>query len=287
MSKYCENNNILNENQGGFRKNHSTIPTVALYTNKLFKAINHKNISIATYIDFSKAFDTVDYQILLRKLNRVGIEGNVKRLIKNYLENRQQKTIANDIESGFAYTACGVPQGSVLGRLLFLIYINDLCGVIKRCDTFLYADDTVLVTNEPDIYTAHMNLQSDLDNVANWCKGNRLSINIRKTKSMVIGTRSMVKRRNVIPRLKIDTYGKTIDYFFQYKCLGVIVDETLSFHSHLKNTIKLVAHKVFLFHKIRTNMTESASIKTYKTMILPYFDYGDIFFMNASFEQLK
>ena len=215
----------------------------------LFKAINHKNFSIATYIDFSKAFDTVDYQILLRKLNRVGIEGNVKKLIKNYLENRQQKTIANDIEFGFVYTACGVPQGSVLDLLLFLIYINDLCGVIKRCDIFLYADDTVLVTNEPDIYTAHMNLQRDLDNVANWCKGNRLSINIRKTKSMVIGTRSMVKRRNVIPRLKIDAYGKTIDYFFQYKYLGVIVDETLSFHNHLKNTIKSVAHKVFLFHK--------------------------------------
>ena len=130
-----------------------------------------------------------------------------------------------------------------------------------------------------------MQLQHDLDNVANWCKGNKLSINIKKTMSMVIGTRSMIKKRNVIPRLKIK--NKTVDFVFQYKYLGVIIDQTLSFHNHLKNTIKLVAHKLFLLHKNRFYITESASIKIYKSMILPYLDYGDIFFMNANAEQLR
>ena len=229
---HCEENNILNENQGGFRKNCSTISTVALYTNKLFNAINKKNISIATYIDFSKAFDTVDHHILLLKLGKIGIKGN---------------------------TLSGVPQGSFLGPLLFLLYINDLCEVIEKCSTFPYANDTVLVTSEPDIYTAHMNLQNDLNNVANWCKGNKWSINIKETKSMVIGTRSMVKRRPVIPQLKID--NQTMDFVFQYKYLGIIINETLSLQNHLKNTIKIVSHKIFLLHKIRTYITKVQRFK--------------------------
>ena len=88
-----------------------------------------------------------------------------------------------------------------------------------------------------------MHLQSDLDNIANWCKGNKLSINIKKTKAMVIGTRSMVKKRNVVPRLRIGT--KTIEYVFQYKYPGVTIDEILSFHTHLNNTIRIVAHNIF------------------------------------------
>ena len=126
-----------------------------------------------------------------------------------------------------------------------------------------------------------MHLQSDLNNVANWCKGNKLSINIKKTKAMVIGTRSMVKKHNHISRLKIN--GKPIEYVFQYKYLGITIDEILSFHTHLNNTIKIVAHKIFLLHKIRFY----ASIRIYKTMILPYLDYGDIFFANTNSKQLK
>ena len=192
------------------------------------------------------------------KLGKIGIKGNVQKLIRNYLENRQQKTIVNDIESEFLNTLSGVPQGSFLGPLWFLLYINDLCGVIEKCSTFPYADDTVLVTSEPDIYTAHMKLQNDLNNVANWCKGNKWSINIKKTKSMVIGPKSMVKRMPVIPQLKIN---QTMDFVFQYKYLGIIKDETLSLQNHLKNTIKIVSHKTFLLHKIRTYITKVQRFK--------------------------
>ena len=101
--------------------------------------------------------------------------------MKNYLQNRS-------VESDFEDITCGVPQGSVLGPLLFLLYINDLCDTITQCCTYLYADDTVLVSNEPDIYTAYLNLQHNLGNVTNWCKGKKLSINVKKTKGMLFGT---------------------------------------------------------------------------------------------------
>ena len=98
----------------------------------------------------------------------------------------------------------------------------------------------MLVSNSHDIYDAHVLLQNDLDNVANWCKGNKLSINIKKTKSMIVGSRSKVKNHLVIPRLKIS--GHSLEFVHQYKYLGVIIDEILSFNAHLKNTIKLVSY---------------------------------------------
>ena len=193
LTSFCDENNILNGNQGGFRKNHSTIATVAQFTNNLYEAINNSQIPIATFMDFSKAFDTVNHEILLQKLGKIGIKGNTIFLIKNYLENRTQSTCANGVYSDHSRIRCGILQGSVLGPMLFLIYINDLCNVILNCNTFLYADDTVLVANAMSIYDAHVMLQNDLDNVAYWCKGNKLRINI-KQKSMVVGTRSKVKK---------------------------------------------------------------------------------------------
>ena len=172
-----------------------------------------------------------------------------------------------------------------LAHCYFLIYINNLCNVIENCAPYLYADNTVLVANATDIYDAHYRLQGDLDSVAYWCRKNKLSINIKKTKSMIVGTRSMVKKHAAIPKLKIT--GIPLDFVFQYKYLGVTIDEILSFNAHLNNTIKLVAHTNFLLHKIKYYITDEAAIKVYKSMILPYLDYGDIFYMNANSIQVK
>ena len=279
LSYYLENNNILDKKQGGFRKNNSTINSVSEFSHEIYEAINNKNISLATFIDFSKAFDTVNHQILLEKLNICGIKNKNKNWIQNYLLHRKQSTVVNGSISDSTIVTCGVPQGSILGPLLFLVYINDLSHKVNNTSMYLYADDRVLLSTENCIHTCTVNMQRDLIIIAKWCRSNKLSLNIKKTKCMLFGSRVRLKRLRQ-PTLYIN--NTSIDFVHQYKYLGVILDSHLTFNKHLNNIIKITAHKINLLSKVRQYLTEFASITIYKTMILPYFDYGDILFINCS-----
>ena len=189
----------------------------------------------------------------------------------------------NNVYSIHKTIQCGIPQGPTLGPLLFLIYINDLRNCLKSSKLYLYADDKVLVESCIDIYTSYLNLQSDLDNIANWCKDNKLTINIKKSKGMIVGSQNRLK--NIfLPNLTIN--GKELDYVNQYKYLGITLDSTLSFMNQVQNTIKIVAHKILFLKNNRNYKTELAAVEIYKTMILPYFDHGDIIYHNLSNKML-
>ena len=178
--KHCEDNNILDARQGGFRPNHSTCKTTAFFLNDIYKAINGNKILIATYIDAMKAFDTVNHSILLQKAECYGISGFTLNWLRNYLTERYQCTVANDVISDKKLITCGVPQGSVCGPLLFLIYINDIANVLDHCKVSLYADDTVIYIENNNVKNAIDLLQCDLDNLSNWCTRNKLTINSKK-----------------------------------------------------------------------------------------------------------
>ena len=148
---------------------------------------------------------------------------------------------------------------------------------------YLYADDTVLLSTNNNILTCKNNMQLDLTRIAAWCRRNKLSLNIKKTKCMLFGSRVRLKNSRC-PRLIINNVN--IDFVHQYKYLGVILDPHLTFNKHLNNIIKITAHKINLLSKVRQYLTESASLTIYKTMILPYFDYGDILFINSPVKYL-
>ena len=177
--------------------------------------------------------------ILAQKLKICGIINKNKSWLENYLSHRQQCTVVNASTSKYSTITCGVPQGSILGPLLFLIYINDLSHVVTNTSMYLYADDTVLLSTDQCIDNCTNNIQRDLTIIAAWCRSNKSSLNIKKTKCMLFGSRVRLKR-------------------------------------------KITAHKINLLSKIRQYITESASITIYKSMILPYFDYEDILFINSS-----
>ena len=179
LSEFFETNNILDEKQGGFRKGHSTINTIANLTNDIFNGINNGLMTTSCFIDMAKAFDTVNHNILCKKLRKLGLSTNVLNWVKNYLAQRKQCTSANGITSSYLDICCGVPQGSILGPLFFIVYINDIKSSLNSCKYLLYADDTVLYMTG-DLYRSTVELQNDLSNFKSWCDKNQLTMNVKK-----------------------------------------------------------------------------------------------------------
>ena len=186
-------------------------------------------------------------------------------------------------QSSLLPATCGVPQGSVLGPLFFLVYVNDIQGVVNNCALKLYADDTVLYTSGADsIETAHR-LQQGLDLFCGWCRVNKLTINIKKTKVMTFGSRQRVKKAKDV-LLKIG--GVELKVVPSYKYLGLILDSTLNYNMHIQSTIRIILHKLSLLAKMKKFLTNDTALSIYKAMLLPYFDYGDIIYDKANCKDL-
>ena len=283
LSSFLEKNKVISEKQGGFRKGFSTSTSIADLTDELFTNINKGLVSLAAFIDLRKAFDTVDHTILLSKLKCYGVSRNNLEWCTNYLSNRSQSTLANGVLSPEHKITCGVPQGSVIGPLFFILYVNDIQSAIRGSRTQLYADDTVIYAAGEDKVAAARKLQPALNQFSSWCKANKLTLNAAKTKLMVFGTRYKVKKsRDVVVRVG----GTPLQVVPSYKYLGFTLDSTLSFNGHVKTVSAIVAYKASLLAKIRKFLTDSVAMKIYKSMIVPYFDYGDVLYNQASQEGL-
>ena len=278
VSSYLNENDLLNEGQNGFRKGRSTIGTVAEFTDDVSLGINNKNYSLAAFVDLRKAFDTVSHDILGKKLDKFGFSKKLIKWFKNYLTNRQQRCKANGITSEYRDITCGVPQGSILGPMLFLIYINDINNMLNLCSTKLYADDTVLYATHPQERICHEWLCKDLIVLLKWFCMNKLTINLDKTKVMLYATKNMLKKAEFLD-IAID--GKSLQYVRQFNYLGVKLDSRLSFEMHATECIRLVSHKMYLLMKIRCFLDKRQALTIYKSKIMPYFDYGDIFLMGT------
>ena len=244
MMTYFDRFLILNNKQGGFRPNHSTIDTIVNFTEDIYKNMNKGQPTIAVYIDLRKAFDTVNHSILLKKLHHLGIRGSNYDWVKNYLHDRTQCTLANNLCSPSSKIVCGVPQGSVLGPLLFLIYVNDMKNVLCHSNHHLYADDTVIYISSNNINDAVNRLQIDLDKYGEWCIGNKLTVNTKKSNFVIYGTRSKISRLHHV-RLEINHEILTRVPFYKY--LGVFLDTNLNFNKHVDVSRKLICHKLYLF----------------------------------------
>ena len=281
MIEHLESNDLLDTCQGGFRKNNSTVNTTVRFTNDIFNAINRRHLSIATFVDMAKAFDTVNHTILLNKLESLGFTGKIINLLRNYLTDRKQSTLANGVVSSLVNISCGIPQGSTVGPLMYIIYMNDVSTSLNHCKYQLYADDTVIYLSDDitNLNDATNRITTDLESFKYWCDMNKLTLNVKKTKYVTFGLKSQT-RKVINHTLQIGT--NKIERVPSYKYLGIILDSNLNYKKHIENCIKSASYKAMLLSKIRKYITFEASVRIYKTMILPLIDYGDILYEDTN-----
>ena len=227
LYKYLEAQNLIYELQFGFRAKHSTNHALIAITQKIKEAINNNETAIGIFVDFEKAFDTVNHEILLSKLSHYGVNGTAQSWFRSYLSQRTQFVSLNGIDSEILPIEHGVPQGSILGPLLFTIYINDLHHCIKNSSTFHFADDTNL------LYISKKNLNNrcirkinnDLKGLTHWLFANKISLNVAKTELIVFR-----KKRKELPDCikKIRINGRALYCTNSMKYLGVLLDQHMT-----------------------------------------------------------
>ena len=181
-------NNLITSKQFGFRQRYSTITALTNFADETLSNMECGRLCGAVFLDLSKAFDTVDHSILLHKLKAMGVSSSTVGWFESYLSNRMQQTSCGSELSDALPLTFGVPQGSILGPLLFLVYINDLPSITNKCNVSLYADDTVLYCCASDVNDLEKNLNEDLFKLAIWLNENKLTLNLNKTRSMIIGS---------------------------------------------------------------------------------------------------
>ena len=275
LSKYLEENNLLPPFQYGYRKHHNTSQAIADYTDYINKAINNKQVTIAVFMDLSKAFDTVDKTILKHKLHELGLTELSTSLIDSYMTNRKFCMMGDKEYYKLKY---GVPQGSILGPLLFIMYTYDMTQITEHNKVIVYADDTTVLVSGRNLTETKQHCNDILTRFYKYFTINKLSINPDKTKYMVYKplyrTHSKKKLLHDTTNTKITMEGTPLEQVRTIKFLGVIINDKLTWECHKQLVYNKICKTFGILYKCKQLMTEMESINMYKTFIQPYFLYG-------------
>lgn len=267
LLSHLQKHNVLYQYQFGFRKNHSTTLALIDVIDNIYKYLDNNEITIGIYLDLKKAFDTVNHDILLDKMYNYGIRGVVHDWFRSYLSDRQQYTIVNNTESRSMKINCGVPQGSVLGPLLFLIYINDIRNAIPDENIKLYADDTNLFIHGVDRKYVFEKANMYLKLLNKWFLGNKLSLSLDKTCYTVFGLKDDSD-------CNIQYKGIKINRVPSCRYLGVIIDEKLKWTEHIDYVYNKLIKFVGIFYKLRGKLPSQILKNIYYAFVHPHILYG-------------
>ena len=274
---FLEKNETLNPCQFGFRTKHSTIDAVTNLTKDILHGFEKKESTLAVFCDLSKAFDTLDHEILLYKLNKYGIRGPALRLLQSYLCNRSMY-VRNGQELSTVHNipTFGVPQGSILGPLLFNIYVNDLNEALKHSKYLLYADDTTIYITGTDIKSMYSVMNDDLNNLSNWFRANKLALNIRKTKYILFSVKILYNR------LTLSINNTCINRVDNLKFLGIHIDSELKWNVHTNYVGKRVAGGLYALNCTK-HMLQSTHLRSiYFALVHSHLNYGCLLWGNTS-----
>ena len=270
IDKFLEDNNIIYDLQYGFRKKHSTNHALLSIVEKIRNNMDNKMFTCGVFVDLEKAFDTVKHSILISKLNHYGIQGKCNDWIKSYLSNRTQSVNVNGATSQAANVTCGVPQGSILGPLLFIIYINDMHQALLKCLVYHFADDTNLIFSHSDPSKITREVNNQLAVLYDWLCANRLSLNVGKTEFTIFRPRSVP----YVNRITLKLAGIKIFESLKVKYLGIILDSRLSWRIHISELCKKLGRTVGMFYKIRHQCTKRVLRSLYFSLFESHMSYG-------------
>lgn len=282
IKQHLEDSGYLADQQNGFRKNRSTTKSLAILLDGLLTSVDAGDLAVTVFLDFKKAFDTVDHHILLWKLGKAGLGEKTCKLLTSYLRNRKQATKIGNLKSSLERVDTGVPQGSVLGPLLFLVYINDFPSISKLPLYTFFADDTTITIRGKCLSNIAKVLNEILRYANRWCDENKLTLNTQKTEYMIFGSKI---RKNKAGHIILKIGNDILREVKSYKYLGTTLDENLQASSQLARLNQQIAVKLTTFRKIRNYMSENTAAKIYKATILPIIDYNDIIYMLLSKQQ--
>ena len=272
---FLNDKNLISPNQSGFRPGDSTINQLLAITTEIYEAFESYDETRAVFLDISKAFDKVWHEGLIFKLKSNGIRGKLLNLITNFLTNRQQRVLLNGCASEWKYLLSGVPQGSVLGPLLFLVYINDLTDNISS-NMRLFADDSSLFARVQGVEATHQILLQDLQLITQWAYQWKMQFNPDITKQAIEVIFSHKINKPIHPILTFN--GIPVARKDSTKHIGLILDEKLSFRKHIKEALIKAKNGLGMLKFISRYVSRDVLDKLYKMYIRPHLDYGDVIY---------
>ena len=272
LYSFLSKNHFFNKNQFGFRSNHSTELAASSLINQICGALDGKTKVMSVFLDMSKAFDCVDHDILLEKMSIYGIRGKSLSWFNSYLKGRFQKVMINGVLSeNTCAVECGVPQGSILGPLLYLIYINDIDECLHYSKSTLYADDTTLTICGGDYKKLFYLINKDLVSLSHWLGLNMLTLNLSKTKYMVYTSSN---RATQPVNLHVAINGVEIERVNEFKFLGIHIDEHLSWKTHMNKLLSKIHRNLGVVRKISCFLNRKTLLQMYHSMIMSHVRYG-------------
>nr|CAI5842028.1 unnamed protein product [Callosobruchus analis] len=264
LHKYLEKYNLFSNNQFGFRKGRSTVHLISKIVSLIIDAFENREYLGLSLCDLSKAFDSISVDLLINKLERYGIRGTPLNLIKSYLSGRKQCVVVDDTKSDIVTLKYGVPQGSVLGPLLFLTYVNDIYQYLQPYACFSYADDTTLVSTDPKLAQLHVNMECLEQKAERWFSNSNLKLNMNKTQKIVFSSDAQY------------TSGNTV------KTLGIVLDDRLSWKPHTTDLRNTLSCAVFALRRLSKLVGQEILLTVYYAIFHSRMSYGITLWGNST-----